>query len=156
MNENEKTLKSDLNYLTDKRQRFESYKKELREKGTKIRQRLKAGKILRISVPLLGLLLFKMNYGIVYNGLVYLICVGAIEIYITHKEEIDKSNLLILDVEMKENNADIYKNVKEINIIKQKLSRIKTEDKEIVPSQNKNADFAPLEIDFSRARRFKH
>ena len=156
MNENEKKLKSDLNYLTDKGQRFESYKKELREKGTKIRQRLKAGKILRISVPLLGLLLFKMNYGIVYNGLVYLICVGAIEIYITHKEEIDKSNLLILDVEMKENNADIYKNVKEIDIIKQKLSRIKTEDKEIVPSQNKNADFAPLEIDFSRARRFKH
>lgn len=97
-----------------------------------------------------------MNYGIVYNGLVYLICVGAIEIYITHKEENDESNLLILDVEMKENNAAIYKNAKEIDILKQKLSRIKTEDKEIVPSQNKNANFAPLEIDFSRARRFKH
>lgn len=156
MSENERKLKSDINYLADKKKRFEDYKNELREKETKIRQRLKVGKILRISVPLLGLLLFKMNYGIVYNGLVYLICVGAIETYITHEEEIDKSNLLILDIEMKENNADIYKNAKETDVLKQKLSRLKSDDKVITSLRVKDEDFASLEIDFSRARRFKH
>lgn len=156
MNNSVEKLKSDLDYLKDKKKRFEDYKKKLESRKTKIIQNLKISRILRVSLPFLGLLLFKIDYGIFYNGLVYLICVGAAEIYIIHKEIIYKSDLSIVDIDIKQNNAEIYKNAKETDVVKQKLSRLKSDDKVITSLRVKDEDFAPLEIDFSRARRFKN